>query len=367
MVVLQEALRCASASDLTVEAARACSSLSFLAEHADDLANVEAYSRRGLALEGVPASLTANLRSNLGAARWLAGDLDEALAHHLAAVQDAARAGPHTRAIVASGLAYVHISRGQLVAARRLLESHQLFPGNVHDSRAAELWGLLLEAEDDPVGAQSHYRQGTELEDPVSMWCQACVVRTAVAAGDYAAARAALERLEPLVEQWPVGDWMREEARGWVAVAEDRIGDATRHFETAVAACTRAYDAIRLQVELGRLLKDRSRLEGAISEFERIGAPRAADRGRAIARGLGFRVGRRHQRNQVLSDREQEVAQLIAAGSTNREIASNLYLSPKTVERHVGNILMKLGYRSRVQIAAEAAAGRLPGSERAVA
>jgi DNA-binding NarL/FixJ family response regulator len=62
----------------------------------------------------------------------------------------------------------------------------------------------------------------------------------------------------------------------------------------------------------------------------------------------------------VLSAREQEVAQLVAAGKTNAEIAAALYLSIRTVERHVGSILSKVGYRSRVRIASEATAGPLP-------
>ncbi len=92
-----------------------------------------------------------------------------------------------------------------------------------------------------------------------------------------------------------------------------------------------------------------------------MGATRAADRARAVARGLGMRPGRRRASAGALSAREQEIAQLVAAGQTNAEIAAALYLSPRTVDHHVSNILAKLGYRSRVQIAGEAAAGRLPG------
>lgn len=76
---------------------------------------------------------------------------------------------------------------------------------------------------------------------------------------------------------------------------------------------------------------------------------------------MGMRPGRRRRQAGLLSAREQEVAQLVAAGHTNREIAAELYLSPRTVERHIANILAKLGYRSRVQVAANAAAGRLVG------
>ena len=74
-----------------------------------------------------------------------------------------------------------------------------------------------------------------------------------------------------------------------------------------------------------------------------------------------MRPGRKRLRVGELTARERDVAQLVAAGRTNAEIAAELYLSPRTVERHVGSILSKLGYRSRVQIAIDAASGRLSG------
>jgi DNA-binding NarL/FixJ family response regulator len=52
-----------------------------------------------------------------------------------------------------------------------------------------------------------------------------------------------------------------------------------------------------------------------------------------------------------LGKREREVADLIAEGMSNKEIASRLFLSERTVETHVYNILNKLGFSSRVSIA----------------
>jgi DNA-binding NarL/FixJ family response regulator len=52
-----------------------------------------------------------------------------------------------------------------------------------------------------------------------------------------------------------------------------------------------------------------------------------------------------------LTRRELEIAQLVAGGATNREIAETLFLSPKTVERHVSNALKKAGARNRTQLA----------------
>lgn len=53
-----------------------------------------------------------------------------------------------------------------------------------------------------------------------------------------------------------------------------------------------------------------------------------------------------------LTDREQEVLALVAAGRSNREIADALYISTKTASVHVTNILRKLGVTNRVQAAA---------------
>lgn len=56
--------------------------------------------------------------------------------------------------------------------------------------------------------------------------------------------------------------------------------------------------------------------------------------------------------NHVLTPREQEVAELIARGLTNRAIAARLVISQRTVQGHVENILAKLGFTSRTQVAA---------------
>ncbi len=52
-----------------------------------------------------------------------------------------------------------------------------------------------------------------------------------------------------------------------------------------------------------------------------------------------------------LTSRELEVVSLVALGKTNREIADQLVLGERTIESHVGNVLSKLGFVSRAQIA----------------
>jgi DNA-binding NarL/FixJ family response regulator len=62
-------------------------------------------------------------------------------------------------------------------------------------------------------------------------------------------------------------------------------------------------------------------------------------------------LARSHQETpDGLTKREREVAALIGQGKTNGEIATELVLSKRTVETHVGKILSKLGMASRVQI-----------------
>jgi DNA-binding NarL/FixJ family response regulator len=81
----------------------------------------------------------------------------------------------------------------------------------------------------------------------------------------------------------------------------------------------------------------------------------------ALALGLDDRGddGRRAGPPSILTRREAEVAELVARGLTNREIAGQLYLSTRTVEVHVDHILSKLGFGTRTRLAAWAHQERL--------
>ncbi|MTJ65543.1 LuxR C-terminal-related transcriptional regulator [Nocardia seriolae] len=60
----------------------------------------------------------------------------------------------------------------------------------------------------------------------------------------------------------------------------------------------------------------------------------------------------------VLSPREREVAELVAEGMSNREIAAALVLSERTAQNHVQHILTKLGFTNRGQVVAWVSRGR---------
>jgi DNA-binding NarL/FixJ family response regulator len=103
------------------------------------------------------------------------------------------------------------------------------------------------------------------------------------------------------------------------------------------------------------------RLHDVYRTARKLGArPLAAVAAREVA-ALGesvlARLGRRAEAyadGSGLSRREREVVRLIAVGRTNREIAQELFLSPRTVDMHVRNILRKLDCRSRVEAAGRA-------------
>ncbi|MEY9949874.1 AAA family ATPase [Kitasatospora sp. GAS1066B] len=87
--------------------------------------------------------------------------------------------------------------------------------------------------------------------------------------------------------------------------------------------------------------------------YRRLGATSDAARCQRTLRDLGQarpQVGRRGYGEQ-LSPREQEVADLLASGATNRDIAQALFLSPRTAEHHVASVLKKLGVTSRHAVA----------------
>jgi DNA-binding CsgD family transcriptional regulator len=116
------------------------------------------------------------------------------------------------------------------------------------------------------------------------------------------------------------------------------------------------YEAASAQASSG----DTASLRLAMATFDRLGAAPAAQRVAAELRTRGVRVARRSDRGGAaaepsrggLSEREVEMLRLVAAGFTNPQIATTLYISRKTAEHHVSNILVKLGVASRVEAAA---------------
>ncbi len=144
--------------------------------------------------------------------------------------------------------------------------------------------------------------------------------------------------------------------RGLAAAARGDIAQAILGLQQAVVAHETVGDPFgrgRALLALG-IVRRRNRqkrpareaIEAALQEFETIGA----DVWAAKARGeLGRFGGRR--REEGLTAAERRVADLVAQGRTNREIASSLFLAERTVASHLTHIYAKLGVRSRTELA----------------
>jgi ATP/maltotriose-dependent transcriptional regulator MalT len=116
------------------------------------------------------------------------------------------------------------------------------------------------------------------------------------------------------------------------------------------AARTRLVFGERLR-RSGRRIDAREHLHAALTVFERLEARPWAERARAELRASGARLRRSDPSTEdELTPQELQIAMLAADGKTNREVGAQLYLSPKTIEWHLGHVYGKLGIRSRTEL-----------------
>jgi len=152
---------------------------------------------------------------------------------------------------------------------------------------------------------------------------------------------------------------MAGQAQGAVRLAEGAAGDALPLLREAGQLWRELevpYEAARVGVLIGlacRALGDADsagwELDSARQVFERLGAVPDAARAGRLTGGVGTK-----DQHPTLSPRELDVVRLIARGRTNHAIATELFLSEKTVARHISNIFGKLDVSSRTAVAAYA-------------
>jgi DNA-binding NarL/FixJ family response regulator len=130
-------------------------------------------------------------------------------------------------------------------------------------------------------------------------------------------------------------------------------------------------DALWTRLDLGVALvsTDASRAKGVLAAVaegaDTSGAQTIGEAAGKRLRSLGVRTWQRGAgATAVLTDREHAIAQLIAEGASNPEIARKLFLSRKTVERHVSNVLKKTGTRNRAELAARVPELEMEGTHR---
>jgi DNA-binding CsgD family transcriptional regulator len=116
-------------------------------------------------------------------------------------------------------------------------------------------------------------------------------------------------------------------------------------------------DAGAALASAGRVAEAKQQFDQALAGYERLGANRDLARVAARMRALGIRRGRRvpHRRATTgwaaLTDTELTVARLAAQGRTNPEIATQLFVSRRTVQTHLSHVFAKLEISSRVELA----------------
>lgn len=179
-------------------------------------------------------------------------------------------------------------------------------------------------------------------------------IEVALARGDDASAREACRELAETAERLNA-DVLRAAAayaRGAIALYEDGAEEALVPLQWAVEAWRRVeapYEEARTRVLIGRACRLLGDVEAADIEVDA-----AAEVFRRLGATPDLERLNRHQRTYPLTSREMQVLRLIAAGKTNRAIASDLYVSPRTIDRHVSSILSKLDVPTRAAATAYA-------------
>jgi DNA-binding CsgD family transcriptional regulator len=215
------------------------------------------------------------------------------------------------------------------------------------------------------VDAVAHLRRLFTVGDPayhwtMRWWALADLVEAAVRAHQRELVEPLVTEFEPLAARTPAF-WLRAVLRHARALlAEDR--DAEALFQEALSADLQWWPFQRGRVLLGygewlrrrrRVAESRAPLRAAREAFDSVGARSWGERARQELRASGEPSRARPvATHDQLTAQELQIAQLAAAGMTNREIAAQLYLSHRTVGSHLYRIFPKLGITARAQLRA---------------
>ncbi|HKD89029.1 MAG TPA: LuxR C-terminal-related transcriptional regulator [Streptosporangiaceae bacterium] len=365
---LRDAIRELQAEDLDPDIGLRLSGLGILAAGSlwDDQALVDltdrwvGITRKLGAISYLPLAL-----SYQAFADWVTGRLDQAAGRWVEMRELlAASQSPGILGVDSTSEGLLHIYRGELAVARsaalaQIREATARGQGRLADIGMALVAGARLSAgeceaavdaalpviENDPVLTAEHTL-------PV-------LIHAAVCSGNREAAVSAFATLDDRSSAAGTA-W----ARGVRARCLALISDGERAEEAYVEAISQlehsiaAVDLARAHLVYGQWLRRakrrrdaRSQLRTAERMYDAMGADGFAAQARDELRASGERARSRSPETQFdLTPQEARVAKLAAEGSANREIAEQLFISPSTVEYHLGKVFRKLGVRSRGQL-----------------
>lgn len=281
----------------------------------------------------------------------------------------------------AHGLAAtIQFHRGEAAAGRHLAEAER-FAARLGDDR---LFGPLTlarsldrEQSDAPGDALAVLMEGLseatgQMEEAAGLMADA--VRLAMTVGDDQTAQAVVRRAEAVAcaSEVPHRKAVGPHCRGLLDRDPATLLVAADHYHAAQRLLPRAQALEAAAVALadvGDIAGARTHFTDAFSLYSELGAGWDLDRTQATFRAYGIRRGphSRHRRSQhgwdSLTPTELRIANVVARGMSNPQIAAQLFLSRRTVQTHVSHILAKLGLNSRIDIARESSRRNLTAPE----
>jgi DNA-binding NarL/FixJ family response regulator len=367
MVLSDEALAAACAGELTEMATvdEIFCGLLWACELVNDVSRADQWMRAAAERMQRSNVVAAFCRAHYGGILTAAGRWQEAETELLTAARHFDRGLSPRRDAAIIRLASLRVRQGRLEEATQLLDGLQQHPdvaptlAALHLARgevalARDLLERATEGSDDEV---------PEVGESTMMGpLLALLVDVHLEEGNLDDAKRVARRLGRLAEAQR-GPYLRAVAalaNGRICVASGQ-GDARAWLHEALEGFARAQLPMELagtRLEMARALADRlpevaiAEARSALEDFERLEAARHAAAAAALLRSLGAPIRTGPKGTGALTRREAEVLELIGAGLSNPEIADRLYITRKTVETHVGNLLAKLGLRNRAEAAA---------------
>jgi DNA-binding CsgD family transcriptional regulator len=316
--------------------------------------------RHAGALATVEYALTRGAQLQIAVGAW-----DQAAGAATDALPLAASTGhPGMIALPTAQLAVLAARRGGDDADRLIDEAAAIraaHPGGVTDIVVVDLlhWARGLRAGRQPATALHHLEQIAEAG--VRRMAGIDRLETAVRAGRDDLARVWLAELADFATGTGVPAAVAVMEHGRALVAEGPA--AEEHFRRALTAhadSLRRPDRARTELAYGEYLRRarrrvdaREHLRAALALFEDLGATAWAERAAAELRASGETARRRDVSTATdLTPQERQVAALVRQGLSNRDVAAQLFVSPRTVDFHLRGCFAKLGVTSRGELAA---------------
>ncbi|WP_426519955.1 helix-turn-helix transcriptional regulator [Diaminobutyricibacter sp. McL0618] len=314
------------------------------------------------------------LAAHLAHVCWARGDWHRAEHEARRALADG-RGGITTRVTALIVLGYLAVGRGDTDEAHAVLEEARAIGEHMNELQrlSPALWGLAElalhegRAQDAVALCDRALRDSERVGDAAYLFPFLVTgVRAHLALHAVTAARAWSARCSTIISARGIPGTLPaiDHAEGLLALGETHWVQAREHLESARSGWEdhhRFWEAAEASIDLASALNRSRRGREAAA---------AAEHARALAQGAGARalelradaLGVRSTTASgiaPLSEREFEVAGLIAVGATNKEIAVTLTIAPKTVGAHVEHILAKLDAARRSEIAAWVAEHRV--------